>query len=224
MNRYPRSVELAHRARRVIPGGHHLSGRELVDIESTPSYFEWGSGAHIRDVDGHVYVDWLMAFGPYLLGYNRPEVEHAALKQAHLGRLLSLNHPIHVQFIEALLTRFPWADMGCFFRNSSEATTAGLRIARRATGRRRVARCGYHGWHDWCLPLENFVPSGLHEQVLEFSTPTTSLLSNESSKPTILKSPPWCSPPRCFHLLRANAWPPSRNCRTSTAPCSSWMK
>jgi glutamate-1-semialdehyde 2,1-aminomutase len=169
MTNYPRSVELAHRARRVIPGGRHLSGRELVDIESTPSYFEWGSGAHVRDVDGRTYVDWLMAFGPFLLGYARREVEDAALEKAQHGRLLSLNHPYHVHFIESLLTRFPWADMGCFFRNGSEATTAALRIARRATGRRRVARCGYHGWHDWCLPLETFVPEGLAEQVLEFS-------------------------------------------------------
>lgn len=169
MTNYPRSVELAHRARRVIPGGRHLSGRELVDIETTPSYFEWGNGAHIRDVDGRTYVDWLMAFGPFLLGYGRPEVEQAALEKAQHGRLLSLNHPYHVHFIESLLSRFPWAEMGCFFRNGSEATTAALRIARRATGRRRVARCGYHGWHDWCLPLETFVPQGLAEQVLEFS-------------------------------------------------------
>lgn len=169
VTRYPRSVELARRARRVIPGGHHLSGRALVDIETTPSYFEWASGAHVRDVDGHIYVDWLMAFGPYLLGYARPEVELAAAAQARHGRLLSMNHPMHVHFVETLLTLFPWAQMGCFFRNGSEATTAALRIARRATGRRRVARCGYHGWHDWCLPLEDFVPSGLHEQILEFN-------------------------------------------------------
>ncbi len=169
MIRYPRSLELTQRAARVIPGGHHLTGRSLVDIETSPSYFDWGSGAHIRDVDGHTYIDWLMAFGPYLLGYARPEVELAAAQKTEHGRLLSLNHPMHVQFIETLLPLFPGAEMGCFFRNGSEATTAGLRIARRATGRRRIARCGYHGWHDWCLPLERFVPDGLQEQILEFN-------------------------------------------------------
>lgn len=168
-HRYPRSVELSQRARHVIPGGHHLSGRELVDVESTPSYFDWAKGSQVRDVDGHTYVDWLMAFGPFLLGYAREEVERAAVESARNGRLVSLNHPMHVEFIEALLARFGWADMGCFFRNGSEATTAALRIARRATGRRRVVRCGYHGWHDWCLPLENFVPDGLQQQVLEFN-------------------------------------------------------
>jgi glutamate-1-semialdehyde 2,1-aminomutase len=167
-NCYERSAALSARAEKIIPGGHHLSGRPLVDVETTPMYFESALGAYIKDVDGRTYVDWLMAFGPYLLGYAQPDVEHAAFEQARHGRLLSLNHPLHVAFIEALLPLFPGAQMGCFFRNGSEATTAALRIARRATGRRRVARCGYHGWHDWCLPLESFVPEGLDAQVLEF--------------------------------------------------------
>jgi glutamate-1-semialdehyde 2,1-aminomutase len=57
--------------------------------------------------------------------------------------------------------------MAAFFKTGSEATTAALRIARAATGRKCVVRCGYHGWHDWCLPVERFVPHGLADQVLE---------------------------------------------------------
>jgi glutamate-1-semialdehyde 2,1-aminomutase len=131
-------------------------------------YFERGSGVRLWDVDGHEYVDFLMSYGAVLLGHANAEVEEAAAASARGGRLLPLNHPAHVRFVEALLPRFPGAEMGTFFRSGSEATTAALRIARRATGRRRVARCGYHGWHDWCLPLEDFVPEGLAAQVLEF--------------------------------------------------------
>jgi glutamate-1-semialdehyde 2,1-aminomutase len=65
--------------------------------------------------------------------------------------------------------RFDTADMAVLMKTGSEATTAALRIARRATGRRRVARAGYHGWHDWCLPLDSSVPAGLDTQVLEFN-------------------------------------------------------
>ena len=166
--RYQRSRALAMKARAIIPGGIHLSGRPLIDVDSTPGYFDRGRGARIHDVDGNEYIDWIMAFGPYLLGYANEEVDRAADKQGRAGRLLSMNHPLHVAFIEALLPRFPGAEMGVFFRTGSEATTAALRLARRATGRRRVARCGYHGWHDWCLPLESFVPAGLDEQVPEF--------------------------------------------------------
>jgi glutamate-1-semialdehyde 2,1-aminomutase len=167
--RYPRSLGLYERARRVIPGGIHLSGKALVDFETTPSYFERGQGATLYDVDGHQYVDYLMAFGAQLLGYAQPEVDHAAHQRAQSGNLLSLNHPLHVELIETLLPLFPGAEMGVFFKTGSEATTAALRIARAKTGRRAVARAGYHGWHDWCLPRERFVPDGLDRQVLEFS-------------------------------------------------------
>ncbi|RYE83705.1 MAG: aminotransferase class III-fold pyridoxal phosphate-dependent enzyme, partial [Myxococcales bacterium] len=166
---YPRSWQLHERARQIIPGAHHLSGRPLVDPATTPMYLERGERGHAWDVDGHEYIDLVMAFGPYLLGYAHPEVDRAAREQGERGRLLSMNHPMHIRFIEELLPRFPGAEMGVFLRTGSDATTAALRIARRATGRRRVARCGYHGWHDWCLPLEDFVPSGLDEQVPEFS-------------------------------------------------------
>jgi glutamate-1-semialdehyde 2,1-aminomutase len=166
--RYPRSAALYARASRVIPGGHHLSGRPLVDPQTTPSYFERGRGARIHDVDGHEYVDYLMAFGAHLLGYAREEVNAAAEQQIGRGSLLSLNHPLHVELVEALLPLCPGAEMAAFFKTGSDATTAALRIARAHTGRRVVVRAGYHGWHDWCLPLERFVPAGLEQQVLEF--------------------------------------------------------
>jgi glutamate-1-semialdehyde aminotransferase len=168
-NRYARSRALFERAREVIPGGIHLSGRPLVTPDSSPMYFERGRGCRIWDVDGHEYIDYLLAFGAYALGYAHPAVEWAAFEQAARGRLLSLNHPIHVELIEALLPCFPGTQMGVFFKTGSEATTAALRIARRATGRRGIARAGYHGWHDWCLPLEDFVPAGLEPQVREFN-------------------------------------------------------
>jgi glutamate-1-semialdehyde 2,1-aminomutase len=152
----------------VIPGGIHLSGRPLGDPTSSPMYMTSGAGCRVRDADGHAYIDYVMAFGPFLFGYAHPEIDAAACEQLARGSLLSMNHPIHIDFIEALVQRFPAADMGVFFRTGSEATTAALRIARKATGARKVVRAGYHGWHDWCLPLETYVPAGLDAQVLEF--------------------------------------------------------
>jgi len=168
VDRYPNSRALYARAQTLIPGGIHLSGRPLVDPDTSPMYFDRAQGCRIWDVDGHAYIDYLMAFGPYLLGYAHEEVDRAAAEQGRNGRLLSMNHPLHLDFVEALVARFPGAEMGAFLRTGSEATTAALRIARRATGRRKVARCGYHGWHDWCLPTEDYVPTGLDAQVLEF--------------------------------------------------------
>jgi glutamate-1-semialdehyde 2,1-aminomutase len=166
--RYSRSEAWFARAQAVIPGAFHLTGRRLLAPGTAPLYFGRANGCRLWDVDGHEYIDYLMAYGSSFLGYARPEVERAAHARAQSGRLISLNDPEHVEFIEALLPRFPGMQMGMFFRTGSDATTAALRVARRATGRRRVARCGYHGWHDWCLPLEDFVPAGLDSQVPEF--------------------------------------------------------
>jgi glutamate-1-semialdehyde 2,1-aminomutase len=158
------------RAESVIPGAHHLSGRVLTTPQRSPMYIERGRGCRITDVDGHEYIDYLMAFGAFLLGYADPEVDAAAHAEQERGSLLSMNRPQHVLFAETLVGHFDAADMTVVLKTGSEATTAALRIARRATGRRRVARAGYHGWHDWCLPLESSVPAGLDAQVLEFDS------------------------------------------------------
>jgi len=174
-------------------------------------YFESGRGCRIRDVDGHEYIDYLMGFGAQLLGYARPEVDAAAAAQARRGSLLSLNHPLHVELVETLLRRLPGAEMGIFFKTGSESTTAALRIARAHTGRRVVARAGYHGWHDWCLPLEGFVPAGLDAQVLEFrANDPASLQKLFDERPNqiaaVILAPEMVLPfePAVFHeLLRA---------------------
>jgi glutamate-1-semialdehyde 2,1-aminomutase len=207
---YARSRALFARAQQIIPGGIHLSGRPLVDPETSPMYFERGEGCRIWDADGREYIDYLMAFGAVLLGYARPEVEEAAYRQARNGRLLSLNHRLHADFIEALLQRFPGMEMGTFFRTGSEATTAALRVARNATGRRKVVRCGYHGWHDWCLPLEPYVPAGLSELVPEFvandpGTLAAVLEAERGQIAAVILSPEMVLPhrPELFHQLEA---------------------
>lgn len=168
--RYTLSQKWLARAECVIPGAHHLSGRVLTIPERSPMYIERGRGCQIIDVDGHEYIDFLMAFGAFLLGYADPEVDAAAREEQERGSLLSMNRPQHVLFAEVLVEQFCTADMAVVLKTGSEATTAALRIARRSTGRRRVARAGYHGWHDWCLPLDHSVPAGLDDQVLEFDS------------------------------------------------------
>lgn len=166
--RYPGSARLAQRAAAVMPGGHHLSGRPLLDGHP-PLYLERAAGCQVWDVDGRAYIDYVMAYGAVVLGYAHEEVDAAAIAQLRRGSLVSLNHRMHVEFLEALLPRFPGAERGVFVKTGSEATTAALRIARHATGRRAVMRAGYHGWHDWCLPHADGVPAGLGEQVTEFA-------------------------------------------------------
>src|SRR5437868_6440831 len=134
--RYQSSATWLERARAVIPGGHLLSGRALLPSEESPMYMTRGRGARCWDADGHEYIDYIGAYGPFLLGYAHPVIEAAARAQLECGSLLSLNHPLHVTFAERLVDRFASAEMAVFFKTGSEATTAALRVARAATGRR----------------------------------------------------------------------------------------
>jgi glutamate-1-semialdehyde aminotransferase len=169
-----------------------------------------GRGARCWDADGHEYIDYIGAFGPFLLGYAEPTVDAAACAQLARGSLLSLNHPLHVEFAERLVARFASAEMAVFFKTGSEATTAALRVARAATGRKAVVRCGYHGWHDWCLPLETFVPGGLAEQVLELDVSNPSSLKRQLAEApvpvaAVIVAPEMILPtrPEVFHELLA---------------------
>jgi glutamate-1-semialdehyde 2,1-aminomutase len=164
--RYERSQSLFESAAHVMPGSVHVGGTPLFPPGQGPIYFERGQGARIVDADGNEYIDYVMAYGAILLGYANAEVDAAAIEQLRSGMLLSLNHPLHQQFLEAVLARFPAAQMGFFMKTGSEATSAAVRLARRATGRYKIIRCGFHGWHDWCFPEDGSGPAGLPEQVL----------------------------------------------------------
>lgn len=203
---YPRSSALARRARAVIPGGWHLSGRPLLPRGAAPHYFVEASGSSITDADGNVYTDFILAYGPPILGHARREVDEAAFAQARRGNLLSVNHALHVAFVERLLTLVPGAEMGMFFKTGSDATTAAVRIARRATGRKAIARCGYHGWHDWCLPEEDFAPEGMADQVRGYDAlhPATlaALLAREPGRyAAVILAPEMIHPPSAEKIL-----------------------
>lgn len=174
---FERSKSLYQVACQMIPGGVHRGGMPLLEPGRSPIYFERGLGCRIWDVDGNEYIDYILAYGAILLGHANKAVNAAAFDQAAQGNLLSLNRPLHLQFIETVLRRFPAADLGYFMKAGSEASTAALRIARGFTGQRKVIRCGFHGWHDWCFPEDPCVPAGLQEQVLDLRDITPAGLS-----------------------------------------------
>lgn len=148
-----RGQEHWERAKRVIPGGNMLFSKrpELWLPDRWPTYFSRAKGCHIWDLDGRRYVDMLFAVGQSTLGYGHPEVDAAAREVIDSGNMSSLNGPEEVLLAERLVELHPWADMVRFARTGGEANAIAIRIARAASGRDKVAICGYHGWHDWYL-------------------------------------------------------------------------
>lgn len=146
--------KLWERAKKVIPGGNMLLSKraEMFLPEKWPAYFSKTNGCKVWDIDGKEYTDmFLMGVGTNTLGYGHPEVDQAVLDVIKSGNMSTLNCPEEVYLAEKLVELHPWSEMVRLARTGGEANAIAVRIARAASGRDKVAICGYHGWHDWYL-------------------------------------------------------------------------
>jgi glutamate-1-semialdehyde 2,1-aminomutase len=146
--------KLWRRAKRVIPGGNMLLSKraEMFLPEKWPAYFSKAKGCRVWDLDGRELIDMsIMGIGTNTLGYGHPEVDNAVREVIDKGNMSTLNCPEEVALAERLIELHPWAEMARFARSGGEANAIAIRIARAASGRDKVAVCGYHGWHDWYL-------------------------------------------------------------------------
>jgi len=146
--------KLWKRAKRVIPGGNMLLSKraEMFLPERWPAYFSKARGCRVWDLDSREYIDMsIMGIGTNTLGYGHPEVDDAVHRVIDTGNMATFNCPEEVYLAERLVELHPWADMVRLARTGGEANAIAIRIARAASGRDKVAFCGYHGWHDWYL-------------------------------------------------------------------------
>lgn len=146
--------ELYKKAKTLIPGGTMLLSKrpEMFLPENWPSYYSKARGCKVWDLDDREYIDMsIMGIGPNTLGYGNAEVDNAVLETIKKGNLSTFNCPEEVYLAEKLVELNPWAEMVRYARTGGEADAIAVRIARAASGKDKVAICGYHGWHDWYL-------------------------------------------------------------------------
>jgi glutamate-1-semialdehyde aminotransferase len=146
--------ELYRKAKTLIPGGTQLLSKrpEMFLPDQWPAYYSRAQGAKVWDLDGKEYVDVShFGVGSCILGFADPDVDEAVLAAVRGGTMSTLNCPEEVELAELLLELHPWAQMARFARCGGEIMAIAIRIARAATGRDKVAFCGYHGWNDWYL-------------------------------------------------------------------------
>ena len=146
--------KLYRRAKKIIPGGNMLLSKrpEMFLPELWPSYFSKAKGSEVWDLDENRFIDMsIMGIGTNILGYCNEEVDQTVAKVVSDGNMSTLNCPEEVYLAEKLVEMHPWADMVKYARSGGEANALAIRIARAASGRDKVAICGYHGWHDWYL-------------------------------------------------------------------------
>ena len=148
---HERSRELYDRALSVLPGGVNSSVRA---IKPYPFFVERGDGAHVVDVDGNRYVDYVMGYGPLLLGHTLPESVTAAI-QSRLadGPMYGTPTEVEIELAEFITGHVESVEMVRFLNSGTEATATAVRLARGYTGRDKIVTVqgGYHGAQESTL-------------------------------------------------------------------------
>jgi glutamate-1-semialdehyde aminotransferase len=155
---------------RFVPGGTLGIRRPYNFVEGEyPIFFDHGKGGRVTDIDGNDYIDYLCAYGPIILGYREEEVDEAVIRQIRdKGFCFSLTQTYQNDLAAKLRELVPCGEMFVFVKTGSDAMTTAVRLARSYTGRDKVLRNGYHGWHDWCVEVKGGIPQKLYEDVHEF--------------------------------------------------------
>jgi glutamate-1-semialdehyde 2,1-aminomutase len=152
---FARSLELNARLHAMIPGGCHTYSKGEDQFPSLgPRVIERASGAYCWDVDGNRYIDWAMGTRAIILGHANEAVNAAVLRHISAGCNFSRPGLIELETAQMLLELLPQFEMVKFGKNGSDVTTAAVRLARAATGRKYVAQCIDHPFfstHDWFI-------------------------------------------------------------------------
>ena len=145
---------LRARAAAVIPGG--MFGHQTTALlpDDYPQFFARSEGAHLWDVDGNRYLDFMCAYGPNLFGYQNPEIDAAYVRQLGVGDTMTGPTALMVQLAEEMVAMVDHADWAIFCKNGTDATSMALVTARAHTRRKTIIRAkgAYHGAAPWCVP------------------------------------------------------------------------
>jgi len=163
-------MALFEEAQTLVPGGVAGIRRPYNFVPGEyPIFFDNGKGGRIFDVDGNEYIDYLCAYGPIIIGYREEEIDNAVIDQIkNKGICFSLTQAVQNALVKKLRELIPCCDMAALVKTGSDATTIAIRVARGYTGKTKIARCGYHGWHDWCVEVKGGIPQKLYEDIYEF--------------------------------------------------------
>jgi glutamate-1-semialdehyde 2,1-aminomutase len=148
-----RSARLMERAVRSLPGGVNSPVRAFRSVGGDPLFMQRGEGSRIHDVDGNSYVDYVMSYGPLVLGHAYPAVVEALVDVARRGTTFGAPTELEVEVAELVCEAVPSVEMVRMTNSGTEATMSAIRLARGYTGRERILKFdgNYHGHGDALL-------------------------------------------------------------------------
>jgi glutamate-1-semialdehyde 2,1-aminomutase len=174
------SAQLFKRATKHIPGGVNSPVRAFKAVGGTPIFMERSEGPYIFDCEGKRYIDYVLSWGPMLMGHNHPAVREAVIRQSAKGLSFGTPTELEIELAERICAIMPGMDLVRMVNSGTEATMSAIRLARGYTGRDTIVKfegC-YHGHSDSLLvkagsgaltlgvPSSPGVPAALAEHTL----------------------------------------------------------
>lgn len=150
---HTKSKLLYHKALSLIPGGVNSPVRAFKAVGRNPLFISKAKGSRIYDVDGNSFVDYVLSWGPMILGHAHPRVVKALKKAVANGTSYGAPTPAEVELASLVLKLYPSMDKVRMVNSGTEATMSAIRVARGFTGRDRIIKfegC-YHGHADGLL-------------------------------------------------------------------------
>ncbi len=153
----PLKAETSHhlftRAQEVIPGGVNSPARAFRAVGGVPLFIEKARGPYLWDADGNRYIDYVLSWGPLILGHAHPKVVEAVKQAAERGTSYGAPTRLEIELAERVIEIVPSIEMVRFVNSGTEATMSAIRLARAVTGRTKIVKfigC-YHGHVDALL-------------------------------------------------------------------------
>ncbi len=148
-----KSIQLFDQAQKLLPGGVDSPVRAFRAVGGQPIFFESGQGPILTDVDGNRYIDYVLSWGPLILGHAHPRVVAALQEAVAKGTSYGAPSPLENELALQVMGLMPHIEMVRFVNSGTEATMSGLRLARAYTGRNKIVKFqgNYHGHADMLL-------------------------------------------------------------------------
>jgi glutamate-1-semialdehyde 2,1-aminomutase len=148
-----KSIEYFKRAQEILPGGVDSPVRAFRAVGGQPLFIERGQGAYLYDVDGNRYIDYVLSWGPLILGHAHPAVVNALKEAVERGTSYGAPSPLEIELAQLIREFMPNLEVMRFVNSGTEATMSALRLARAYTKRNKIIKfegC-YHGHADMLL-------------------------------------------------------------------------
>ncbi len=148
-----KSIAYFNEAKELLPGGVDSPVRAFKAVGGQPLFIQKGEGAYLTDVDGNRYVDYVLSWGPLILGHAHPRVVAALQTAVTLGTSYGAPSPLENELARQVMGLMPNIEMIRFVNSGTEATMSALRLARAFTGRSKIIKFqgNYHGHADMLL-------------------------------------------------------------------------